>query len=459
LAFQSEEWPPKRSNESSDDGGQIDEDAIEVSTTTTDVSDVSEASVEEESSKNFSVDQHEPDDDSQTREPMHESVISVCEALMSVVTHPSRTPTVCELALDGITRLVNKGYVSGRAGSSREQASEQSLLHRILESVTKCNETTATVVQAAVLSTLRAILTSPKCGVHENALLMVLRTTFHVYLVVNDDANKEMARETLQDILRVAFTRMEEFDQKHQGWKPQQRTGPVLGDEAGDADVVTSQSKVTEPLSSHEEKEAALPDSAAFSSQYHSDCYALFRILCKMSSKELPADTADEPDRARLLFVSSQTQTDPLALNSKILALECILVALESHCGPAFCQSDRFGHLVQHYLCVSLLKNCVSHHTQIAFVSQKIFVVLVRFIFVLMCLLMVGLTLHPSALLDSQIQRPVEGRNSCISFQRLSEGTRFSKHVIQTKGCCVGITSWSLWEPVFANTNLPSLRL
>lgn len=361
------------------------EDAIEISTTATDVSEVSEASVEEEpvqtkldSSKVISVDQHPPDDDPQTREPMHESVILVLEALMSVAGHPSKTPSVCELALDGITRLVNKGYVSGRAGSSREEAPEPSLLHRILESVTKCSEITATVVQAAVLSTLRAILTSPKCGVHENDMLMVLRTTFHVYLVVNDETNREMARETLQDILRVVFTRMEGFDKNCKGWQSQQEAFQAATDESGDTEKDLP-SKSKDALSGHEEREPTQPEATAFPSQYHSDCYALFRILCKMSSKELPADTADEPDRSRILFASSQAQTDPLALNSKILALECILVALESYCGPAFCQSDRFGHLVQHYLCVSLLKNCVSHHSQIAFVSQKIFVVLVSF--------------------------------------------------------------------------------
>jgi hypothetical protein len=32
---------------------------------------------------------------------------------------------------------------------------------------------------------------------------------------------------------------------------------------------------------------------------------------------------------------------------------------------------------VQNYLCVALLKNCVSSHTQVAFLSQKIFLVLV----------------------------------------------------------------------------------
>lgn len=385
VSFQSEEWPPKNIHEST--SRSMDEDAIEISTTTTEMSEMSEASADRD--EQF---QTEPDssmhmlmpadqdtvDSSQTREPMHESVILVLEALISVIGHPSKTPQVCELALDGIARLVNKRYVSGNAGSSRDDNTDPSLLHRVLESVTKCSEMTVPNVQAAVLSTLRAIMSSPKCGVHENVMLMVLRTTFHIYLVVNDVTNREMARETMHDILRVVFARMELFEKQSQ--RLQARGEACLGTkDAVDNEKEDVQTKAKVAPLNHEDNLSTVPDQLAFPSQYHSDCYALFRILCKMSSKELPADTADEPERTRILFASSPSHTDPLALNSKILALECILVALEVYCGPAFCQNEKFGHLVQHYLCVSLLKNCVSHHTQVAFVSQKIFVVLVSF--------------------------------------------------------------------------------
>jgi brefeldin A-inhibited guanine nucleotide-exchange protein len=44
----------------------------------------------------------------------------------------------------------------------------------------------------------------------------------------------------------------------------------------------------------------------------------------------------------------------------------------------AFCEGERFVNLVQQYLCVSLLKNCVSNHTQVAYLSQNIFLQLVR---------------------------------------------------------------------------------
>jgi brefeldin A-inhibited guanine nucleotide-exchange protein len=108
-------------------------------------------------------------------------------------------------------------------------------------------------------------------------------------------------------------------------------------------------------------------------SQYHTDGYVLFRALCKLSSKELPGDSAPETNRPGLF----STPPDPMALNNKVLSLELIMAVMDFS-GHAFCQGEKFVYLVQNYLCVGLLKNCMSNHTNVAFLSQKIFLFLVR---------------------------------------------------------------------------------
>ena len=121
------------------------------------------------------------------------------------------------------------------------------------------------------------------------------------------------------------------------------------------------------------------PDFSAFASQSHTDSYLLFRALCKLSAKTLPEDNAPPAagGGAKVLQAfTAASPVDPLALSSKILSLELILATLE-HCGPAFCSGEKFVYAVQHYLCVSLLKNCMSNHTEVAYLSLKIFLTLV----------------------------------------------------------------------------------
>jgi brefeldin A-inhibited guanine nucleotide-exchange protein len=145
------------------------------------------------------------------------------------------------------------------------------------------------------------------------------------------------------------------------------------------ADDVTPPSSPAS-AASMERKEQEANFATTFDSQYHADSYALFRSLCKLSSKELEAENeSTELSGVGAFFsiqlASSSSQSDPMSLNGKILALNLILSAMD-YSGRAFCEGERFIYLVQHYLCVSLLKNCVSNHTQVAFLSQKIFMVL-----------------------------------------------------------------------------------
>ena len=307
--------------------------------------------------------QNPVEEDPQAQEPVHASISSLVETLVLLMKNPAKTNRACDLSLQLISLLVDKRYLSGVAGGQgdisasgpHETDGQESLIHRVLEGVAKVSESNNEMIYGPVIETLKTLMTSPKCGIHEASMLLALRTTFHVYLVTKSETCKNSAKMALQDMLRSVFYRMEAYEAvaKSHIHKPAAATQNMVPKSEQSSDGSTS--------------------TASFASQYHTDSYVLFRAICKLSSKDLPADNDNES--ANRLFNTHAT-TDPLALNSKILSLELILAAMD-FCGEAFCEGERFIHLVQHYLCSSLLKNCMSEQTQIAFISQKIFLVLV----------------------------------------------------------------------------------
>ena len=195
-------------------------------------------------------------------------------------------------------------------------------------------------VQAALIATLTAIVTDPRALVHEHVLITAVRSTFHMYLVTTK-ACKSTARTALRDMVQAVWGRMER------------------------ATTTTTTNSTNSP----------------FPSQHHADAFHLLRSLCKVSSKELQADNLEEPNAAKPATRILQTllpTLDPTELHSKLLALELIVTALEYDGENNGIGSEKFVQLMQTYLCGSLLKNCVSNNTRVAFLSQKIFLALVR---------------------------------------------------------------------------------
>jgi len=333
------------------------------------------------------------EDDKNTREAMNEPIVEILEVYVMVLTHPSRSSKVCEISLESIQTLVASNYVSGRAGGrddhsgsgshaiamaekegkNRRDVSPPSLLHRIMEAVANSSNYNSDLVQTAACKTFRSLITSKKCGIHEGSLLLALRSAFHVYLVGKTPMTRDVAKASLVDMLRSVFGRLE-------------RKEAIIQQSANNTIAAPDQLKKEEQMfeTRHHDTDggandvSAVENSAApgsMNSQYHTDGYVLFRALCKLSSKELPGD--GEPESSSRVAAVFSSPPDPMALNNKILSLELILVVMEFS-GNAFCQGEKFIYLVQNYLCVGLLKNCMSSHTNVAFLSQKIFLLLVR---------------------------------------------------------------------------------
>ena len=281
-------------------------------------------------------------DDPQTREQVHESIEKAIEAYILVFTHPQKTNRACELALDCTTQVVTKGYLSGRAGGQddisgsgskfretpRENKPPTSLLHQLMIATQKCGESSKDSIQSGVVDCFKAIMTSPKCSVHEASMLLAIRCIFHIYLVTKSSECQQNTKKCMMDIVISIIRRMEES-----------------------------------PL-----KEKSL---------FYADSYYLLRSLVKLSSKELQGIDDNAVTAANFLTRQIFTNSvDPLALNNKVLSLELICQIMEC-AGDNICYGEKFVHLVQSQLCVALLKNCMSNHIQVAFISQKTFLVLV----------------------------------------------------------------------------------
>ena len=274
------------------------------------------------------------DDNPLTRAFVHEAVTISMEAYVMCMVHPNKTNKACDYALQCVTKLIAREYFSGRAGGRDDlsgsgsqfrttptaEKPESSLMHRIMEGISKCSESSQSDIQKLVVRAMKIIMTSPRCGVHEATMLVAVRSVFHIYLVTKSNTCKKMAKLSLLEMLRVCIFKMED------------------------------------------------------SRQYQSDVWIVFRSLCKLSAKTIPEDGAQ--GGGSFLAQQFQAASDPLALNNKVLSLELILSIFEQ-AGPALCHGEKFIHLVQSQLCVALMKNCTSNHTQVAFLSQKIFLILV----------------------------------------------------------------------------------
>ncbi|KAG7370181.1 RalF-like Dot/Icm system translocated protein [Nitzschia inconspicua] len=299
------------------------------------------------------LDSNGVEDDPLTRQEMNEAIVVALDAYIMTMEHEQTTNVACEQALECVTQLVIRNYVSGRAGvqddssasgstntsqqqGGRDQTTngEPSQMNRLLQGIQKCSGSTTESVQSHVIECLKTLMTSPSCGIHQAAMLLCIRSVFHIYLIAKTTHCRDAARAALEEIVEHMMLRME-----------------------------------NSPFS----------PSTHLNSLFYTDTIILMRSLIKLTSKDLPGDSKNSnPSNFSLAsqIFSSSVPTDPLALKNKVLSLELILKIMEC-AGPQLCDDDRFAHLVQGQLCVNLLKNCMSNNTSVAFVSNQIFLILV----------------------------------------------------------------------------------
>ena len=223
-----------------------------------------------------------------------------------------------------------------------------------------------------------------------NDLLAAVRVAYNIFLCTQVAHNRVTARATLEQMVAGVFNRMERYS-----------TDAVV---VGEAVTIGPSPDTTTNTT----------DIATFPSLNHKDAFLLFRSLCKLSMKPLPDSLNDMESLPRPPLSFSPTPADDStafnldkhsntssnnnnnnnnnihalpatissgspALESKVLALELLLSILEN-ASPAseFVTSERFAFAIRHYLCVSLLKNCMSNNTRVVSLSLRLFVPIMR---------------------------------------------------------------------------------
>ncbi|GMH65106.1 hypothetical protein TrST_g3433 [Triparma strigata] len=315
----------------------------------------------------------------------------------------AKTNKMSDLAIETLTLMVVNKFISGETlGATPPPSSPDgvppprpppTLIETTVNTVCSCSDSNDESVQLAMTKSLLTLISSSHCRVHEASLLTSIRASFHVYLVTKSTAVKDNSKVALTQILSTVFGRMEKYVVEQKGENPNPSSDLSSPSENSETASSTSTSPPQSPAKPPVEpvsfplsvpitpekppphlssQQSAQPSEILFKSQYHKDAFLIFRALCKLSSKAL----VDESESTGMSLISS-SPSDPLALHSKALSLSLILSILET-CGPAFTQGDKFIYAVRHYLCVSLLKNCMSTNTSIVYLSLRIFVCLVN---------------------------------------------------------------------------------
>ena len=312
----------------------------------------------------------------QGNDEMRPEVLTAISCYCLTIAHPAATSKMIEIALECIGLLISNRYVIGSTiavsnegdlmdeSDHEEDFKKGSDVTRLINCICECADNSSDAVQCAMTKDLLSLMTSPVCSVHEAGMLKAVRTVFHIYLITKHEEVKKMSREVLLDMLRSVFQRMEAYDAMAQG-----NEGEDLSE------------SFSLPKSPHNSKDEEDGTNNLFVSRFHTDSYLLFRALCKLSAKPLPEDADDSmggsPGSSLRSFAGSKiVNCDPMATATKILSLELILSVFE-HCGPAFRNGKKFIYAVQKFLCVSLLKNCVSSNTTVAHKSLQAFLLLV----------------------------------------------------------------------------------
>lgn len=261
---------------------------------------------------------------------------------------------VVDACLDCIHRLFEYGHI-GSPGDSTDVAldARDSSLDDLIAMVCACLEVKNEEVFLRMVQTLLTAATRTRSGLHHGTLLAAVRTIYNINLNAQAPGTRTTARVSLTQILNLVFARMEaetaedltsitnSFTSNH---KESQETATGVD--------------VPEPARPAEEGGDA---SSEFSTVLQKDAYLLFRALCRLSGKDMPAELTE----------------DAVPLRSKLLSLE-LLKNLISHSGPAFRSLDRFVYALRQYLAPSLLTNCMSNSLVVMDISFDIFEMLLR---------------------------------------------------------------------------------
>ena len=250
------------------------------------------------------------------------------------------------LSLECIELLTTYNYICGRASNDVKEKitntntsanSEGKVLDftDIFQHICKCAGSSVESVQVATAKVLLAIITSPKCAIHESSILKLTRTTFHIYLVTKHSDAKKVSKTELYDMMTIAFSRMNSIHSPSN-----MKDKSLLHKNKGNDDskkerethvpniIEHDQSLNTKPVKSITSR-TAIP--TIFASHFYLDAYLISRVLCKLSAKLLPANESPIPMLSKFnqLIIGTGPVDNSLVAKSRLLSLNLILYILQ----------------------------------------------------------------------------------------------------------------------------------
>jgi len=301
----------------------------------------------------------------------------------------TRTTKMMTTGLDSIQKMVEYGYIRGAAIDDESPA--RRLTTKVVNTISGCFDYPDDGVQLQIIKAFLSLVSSTVCDIHETALLNAIRTCYNIYLVTRHPVNQNTAKGILTQMINVIFQRMElkmspdvvigvdegfdeeqlekSIDKEAEARARGQEIIESNGDshkENPETPELFSKNLVLDIISRIEGKpldEKKLAAQAAKESGHFvfTDCYLVFRALCKLSMKDIPKEaTADSID-----------------MKSKVLSLDLLYTILENS-GPVFRSFDKFiNSAIKKYLIISLLTNGVSSNLKVFKLSLQIFLALV----------------------------------------------------------------------------------
>jgi len=115
-------------------------------------------------------------------------------------------PKITGIALDILHKLMDYGYLRGAAVDEEDG---KKLMPKVINTISGCFDQSDDNVQLQIIKAFHTAVASPICDVHEASLLTAIRTCYNIFLVSRNQVNQTTAKATLTQMLHIIFSRME----------------------------------------------------------------------------------------------------------------------------------------------------------------------------------------------------------------------------------------------------------
>ena len=292
------------------------------------------------------------------------ALCGVCETLNS---------RLVEIVLKCFTELVAKGYLEGSVHRVEVEDSCRvvAVISRILKAVGSAHEVPDESIEQHLVRLLLYMTASSRVCLHGEALLLVVRSCYNVFLGTRSEQNQVFAKGCLMQIVSVVFSRAE-AGSFYVATPAVQLPAPKESSTAAEVHTQYAQDLVNTIVQNVMRSgqggggdgggaPAALPADSDGSgnvdgpetSPLTQNAYLVFRSLCKLSMK------------------SQGDGQDAFLLRGKVLSLE-LLQQIVNNSGAVLC-GPKFLVAIKQFLCLSLLKNCANADAEIAQLVLSIF--------------------------------------------------------------------------------------